>query len=70
MIHHPCQFAKPEWGSPADVDFDQGIETRRAFFERNAAQPILVIGTHFATPTAGQVVRDGESYRFGVERDD
>jgi glyoxylase-like metal-dependent hydrolase (beta-lactamase superfamily II) len=69
MIHHPCQFAKPEWGSPVDVDFDQGIETRRTFFERNVDQPILVIGTHFATPTAGRVVRDAAAYRLETETD-
>ena len=27
-------------------------------------RPVLVIGTHFATPTAGRVVRDGEVYRL------
>jgi hypothetical protein len=25
-----------------------------------------VIGTHFATPTAGRVVRDGDAYRLLV----
>jgi len=67
MIHHPCQFANPGWGSPADVDFDQAVATREAFFERNAAQSILVIGTHFATPTAGHVVRDGDVYRLDID---
>jgi len=27
---------------------------------------ILVIGTHFATPTAGHVVRGGAAFRFEV----
>ncbi len=67
MIHHPCQFAKPGWGAPVDVDFDQAIATREAFLERNAAQSILVIGTHFSTPTAGRVVRDGDAYRLDVD---
>jgi len=67
MIHHPCQFAKPGWGSPADVDFDQAVATREAFFARSAAQSILVIGTHFATPTAGHVVRDGDAYRLEID---
>ncbi len=67
MIHHPCQFAHPGWGSPADVDFDRAVATREAFFARNAAQPILVIGTHFATPTAGHVVRDGDAYRLEID---
>jgi len=25
---------------------------------------VLVIGTHFTTPTAGRIVRDGGAYRF------
>ena len=29
-----------------------------------ADRPLLVIGTHFAAPTAGHVVRDGDAYRF------
>jgi hypothetical protein len=31
-----------------------------------ADQPILVIGTHYAPPTAGRVKRDGPAYRFEV----
>ena len=66
MIHHPCQFAEPGWGSVADSDLDQGIATRESFFERNVDTPTLVIGTHFAGPTAGRVVRDGRAYRLDV----
>ena len=31
-----------------------------------ADTPTLVIGTHFAGPTAGHVVRDGDAYRLAV----
>jgi hypothetical protein len=31
-----------------------------------AGSQVLVIGTHFAAPTAGHVVRDGEVYRLAV----
>jgi len=27
---------------------------------------VLIIGTHFAAPTAGHLVRDGDSYRLDV----
>ena len=27
-------------------------------------RPVLIIGTHFATPTAGHLVKDGERYRL------
>jgi glyoxylase-like metal-dependent hydrolase (beta-lactamase superfamily II) len=66
LMHHPVQCAHPDWGSSADVDGPQAEKTRRAFLERYAGEPVLVIGTHFATPTAGHIVRDGDSWRFAV----
>ena len=66
MTHHPCQMARPEWAALVDVDAAQSTATRRAFYERYANRPILIIGTHFATPTAGKIVRDGETYRFDI----
>jgi hypothetical protein len=38
-------------------------------FEGLAGAPVLVIGTHFATPTAGRVVKDGEVWRFDAAAD-
>lgn len=64
MIHHPCQVAHPEWSSTADVDQLQSAATRREFLSRFADKPMLVIGTHFAGPAAGRIVRDGNSLRF------
>ena len=64
LMHHPVQMAHPEWGSHFDSDFDEAIATRRAFLERYGDQPILVLGTHFATPSAGRIVRDGNAWRL------
>lgn len=64
MTHHPCQFVHPEWAANADYDPVQSTATRREFYARYADQPVLIIGTHFATPTAGHLVRDGDAYRF------
>ena len=69
QTHHPCQLAHPEWGSAADFDFGQGVETRRAFYARHEAARTLVIGTHFATPTAGRIERDGEVWKLVVPAD-
>lgn len=66
LVHHPCQFAHPEWGSSADSDPAQADQTRRAFMARYAETPTLIIGTHFAGPTAGRLVRDGAAYRLVV----
>ncbi|MDR3513146.1 MAG: MBL fold metallo-hydrolase [Caulobacteraceae bacterium] len=66
FIHHPCQMVHPEWAASADCDPDQSIRTREDAFAGLAGTPTLVIGTHFAAPTAGRVVRDGEAYRLEV----
>jgi glyoxylase-like metal-dependent hydrolase (beta-lactamase superfamily II) len=66
-IHHPCQMARTDWCSSADYDQAQGRATRESLLERTAESDVLVIGTHFATPTAGHVKRDGEGrYRLDV----
>ena len=54
-IHHPCQMTRTDWCSSADYDADLARTTREALLEDYAEKPILVIGTHFATPTAGYV---------------
>jgi len=66
VMHHPCQMARPDWASAADSDPDQARATRRALLDRCAGAPLLVIGTHFAGPTAGRVVRDGTVFRLDV----
>jgi glyoxylase-like metal-dependent hydrolase (beta-lactamase superfamily II) len=66
LMHHPAQCAHPEWRSSADFDGDAAERTRREFLARYADRPVLVIGTHFATPTAGRIVRDGAAYRFAI----
>lgn len=67
LMHHPVQAAHPDWASAADVDPDQAQGTRRDFIERYANTPTLILGTHFATPTAGHFVTEGGSHRFVVD---
>jgi glyoxylase-like metal-dependent hydrolase (beta-lactamase superfamily II) len=66
FIHHPCQMAHPEWGSVADSDGPQAVQTRRRIFAELAGTPTLFIGTHFGGPTAGLIERDGAAYRLKV----
>ena len=66
MLHHPCQFGHPEWSPSFDSDPIAGAKMRRSVMERVAGQPVLVIGTHFAAPTAGHVKREGQAFRFDV----
>ena len=66
FAHHPCQLAHPEWASTADYDKAAGEATRRRVFADLAGKPVLVIGTHFAGPTAGHVVADGDVWKMVV----
>ena len=66
FIHHPCQLERPDWCATVDFDPVQSEATRRAVFDRLADTPMLVIGTHFATPTAGHIRREGDAYRLDV----
>lgn len=67
VLHHPCQMAHPEWKCTADHDPAEAQATRRAYLDNLADSPTLVIGTHFAAPTAGYVRRDGDTYWFELK---
>lgn len=64
LMHHPVQIAEPQWGSHFDSDVEQARKTRRAFCERYADGPVAVLGTHFHQPTAGRIVRHGDTWRL------
>jgi len=66
FMHHPIQFHDPGFSISADVDTNAAIATRRRVFAEYADTPTLIIGTHFAGPTAGKLVRDGDRYRLHV----
>ncbi len=66
MMHHPCQTGCPEWITPFDNDDTAAMATRKAFLDRYADKPVLVLGTHFANPVRGRIVRDGKTYRSAV----
>lgn len=64
MAHHPIQFADPSLCSNFDDSQKRSAETRRAFVEAHADQPVLVLGTHFTSPTGGHIVREAKGWRF------
>ncbi|MEO0962683.1 MAG: MBL fold metallo-hydrolase [Pseudomonadota bacterium] len=66
ISHHPCQLAHPEWSSGFDTDQKAADATRKAFFDKYAGSPTLIMGTHWATPTAGRIVRNGKAFRLDV----
>ena len=66
FVHHPCQMARPDWAATVDFDQSQSTRTRREVFARLAGSGVLIIGTHFATPTAGHIEREGDAFRLDV----
>ena len=64
MMHHPVQCKYPEWDDHFDSDPPLAKKTRRAFCERYADTGTIVLGTHFAGPTAGTIVKKGSSFEF------
>tara|TARA_Y100000588_G_scaffold112997_2_gene124028 strand:- start:156 stop:1070 length:915 start_codon:yes stop_codon:yes gene_type:complete len=67
LMHHPIQCAMPDVSSNFDFDLARAIATRTDFLSRYADRPVLVLGTHFAGPTAGWVVSHDSTWRFVVD---
>lgn len=63
MIHHPWQVAEPYRTSRACSNPEQAIQTRTAFVQKYADTETLILGTHFAPPTALHIVSQGDAFR-------
>ena len=48
------------------VDPEQARTTRRDFLSRYADRDVLILGTHFASPTAGHIVGHGDTWRLKI----
>jgi glyoxylase-like metal-dependent hydrolase (beta-lactamase superfamily II) len=68
MTHHPVQWAEPDWKMPADSDSVAAAATRRRIAGSLADEPVLVIGTHYAPPCAGHLVRGERGVWFRAQR--
>jgi len=66
MMHHPLQMLEPERCSRFDNDPPLARTTRRAFLERYAERDVPIVGTHFAAPTHGHVLRHKDAFRLSV----
>jgi glyoxylase-like metal-dependent hydrolase (beta-lactamase superfamily II) len=64
MTHHPVQWAEPDWTMAADSDPGAAAATRRRIATSLADEPVLVIGTHYAPPCAGHLVRGARGVWF------
>jgi glyoxylase-like metal-dependent hydrolase (beta-lactamase superfamily II) len=66
MTHHPVQCAEPDWSSRFDSDPQMARDTRRRCYAQWQAEETRIFGTHFATPTEGRIVSDGDAWRLAV----
>jgi glyoxylase-like metal-dependent hydrolase (beta-lactamase superfamily II) len=67
LMHHPIQLIDPKRPGNFDMDQEQGGQTRQQFVERFSGQKTMVIGSHFAEPTSGWIVRDGKGWKLRTE---
>ena len=56
VILHPLQIAHPEVCSTFDTDRTAAMKTRQEFIHARADRDVLVLGTHFTTPSGGKIV--------------
>ncbi len=64
LMHHPIQTAMPHRPARFDMDVARGQKTRVDFVEKYKDSGVLVIGAHFADPTAGWIRSEGDGQRF------
>jgi glyoxylase-like metal-dependent hydrolase (beta-lactamase superfamily II) len=66
MMHNPIQIAIPATEGRFDMDKPQAARTRCDFVQRFNKTDTLVIGSHFADPSAGHIVPDGAAWKLKV----
>lgn len=67
MMHNPIQLERPEDTARFDMDQAQACRTRQRFVDDMANADVFVIGSHFADPTGGWVVRDAAGTRLASQ---
>ena len=65
-FHHPCQIARAEWDTVADYDRAGSTATRRRVLDELSGSETIMLGTHFAEPSGGRIVADGDSYKLDL----
>jgi glyoxylase-like metal-dependent hydrolase (beta-lactamase superfamily II) len=68
IMHNPIQIAVPGTEARFDMDKAGGARTRLEFVQRFNESKTLVIGSHFADPSAGHIVKDGAAWKLEVSR--
>src|SRR5690606_39499021 len=64
MMHNPIQLERPGDLTRFDMDKELAARTRKTFVDDFANSDVFVIGSHFAEPTGGWIVRDDAGCRL------
>ena len=65
VLGHPILHLRhPEWFMSVDQTPDVAVETRQQLLARAADEQIPILAFHFPFPGLGNVVRDGDAYRY------
>lgn len=62
MIHNCLQVAEPTITSTFDWKPERAVQTRLDFLKKWTDGKTLIIGTHFANPTAGKLIDRGDNH--------
>lgn len=68
LMIHPVQIAEPGWQQLADHDKALAVATRTAFVDGHCDRDVLILGTHFNTPTGVYIVDQGGARRVCFDR--
>ena len=64
MMIHPVQIAEPQWQQSADHDKALAVATRSRFIDDHCDRDVMILGTHFNTPTGVFIVERGGQRRI------
>jgi glyoxylase-like metal-dependent hydrolase (beta-lactamase superfamily II) len=62
--HQVIHLRHPEWFAGVDQIPELAVETRQQLLARTADEQIPILAFHFPFPGIGNILRDGDAYRF------
>jgi glyoxylase-like metal-dependent hydrolase (beta-lactamase superfamily II) len=68
IFHHPIEMEYPELLGNFDVDLKAAEKARIEFLKAYSGSDVLILGTHFPSPTAGRIVQNGKTWLFDTRR--
>ncbi len=63
-LHSTVQCWFPDWHFKYDADAEVAVHSRIGLLERVSESDCIVLGSHFALPSIGQVKTDGHAFRW------